>query len=152
MNNIPTHLLSSLGVLASFSIGKRISKDEISKVTNKIKKVYKEKNPEKFQKLLIDVLINKTRKRVGEEMPPGFIFPEKNPKKEHLDRFYMELSAISQALSNKFLEQKLTKHQVCFIVNALVNILGIGESDFESFHRKFSKYKENDFSDDDEEE
>ena len=36
----PSHLLSSLGVLASFSIAKRVSKEEIAKTNNQIKKIY----------------------------------------------------------------------------------------------------------------
>jgi hypothetical protein len=47
----------------------------------------------------------------------------------------------------------LTKQQICFIINAIVNLTGLEESDFEEFHRKFSKYKEekgvDDGSDDD---
>jgi len=138
--------------LAKFSIAKRVSKEEIEKTSEKIKKLYKVKNVEKFNKLLGDALIKNTKKYLSTKIPPGLIFPSKNPKKEELDRFYMELSAISQALSNKFLEQKLTKHQICFIINAVVNILGIDESDFDDFHRKFSKYKDDEIDDDNDEE
>lgn len=144
----PTHLLSSLGILKSFSIAKRISKEEILDATKKIKKIYKEKSPEKIQELLKDVLLTKTKNYVSTEMPPGLIFPKKNPKKETLDKYYMELSIISQTLASKFVEQKLTKIQVCFIINAIVNLLGLGESDFEEFQKKFQKYKDNDYSDD----
>lgn len=144
----PLHLLSTMGVLAKFSIAKRISKEELVRTTSKIKKIYKEKDPEKIKKLLTDALVESTKKYVGTEIPPGLIFPKKDPKKEAMDRYYMELSAISQILANKFIEQKLTKNQVCFIVNAIINILGIGEEDFSEFHRKFQKYKDNDFSDD----
>ncbi len=135
----PIHLLSSLGVLASFSIAKRISKEEIDKANNQIKKIYKEKDPEKIKALLKDILISNTKKYLTNEIPPGLIFPKKDPKKEKLDKYYMELSAISQALSNKFREQKLTKQQICFIINALVNILGINQDDFEEFHKNFQK-------------
>lgn len=149
-NNQPEHLLASLGILREFSIGKRISKEEIEKTIKKVKKVCKDKK--KFQKLLEDALVENTRKYVNNKLPPGLILPEKHPKQEELDRFYMELSAISHALSEKFVEQKLTKQQVCFIINAIVSILGVTENDFENFHKKFSKYKENDFSDDDSDE
>ena len=146
----PTHLLSTLGILAQFNIAKRISKKEIDATTKKIKKIFKEENPNKFQKLLVDALIAKTKKYVSKEMPPGLIFPKQNPKKDELDIYYMELSSISQALSNKFQEQKLTKDQLCFILNATINILGVTESDFEEFHKRFQKYKNDDFSEDEE--
>jgi hypothetical protein len=144
----PTHLLSSLGVLASFSIAKQVSKEEITKISNKIKKQYKEIDDKKFQKLLKDALIQSTKKYVNSMVPPGLIFIEMDPKKQKLDEFYMKLQAISQALANKLSEEKMTKHQICFIVNALITIMGVKEEDFEEFHRKFSKYKEGDFSDD----
>lgn len=146
----PTHLISSLGILTSFSIAKKINKDEVSKESRKIKKIFKESDPEKFQKLLMDALIEKARKSVENEIPPGLIFPKKNLKKQQLDKFYLELSAISQALTNKFVEQKLSKHQVCFILNAVINLLGLTEEDFLDFHKKFQKYKDDDFSEDEE--
>lgn len=146
----PTHLISSLGILTSFSIAKKINKDEVSKESKKIKRIFKESDPEKFQKLLMDALVEKAKKSVENETPPGLIFPEKNLKKEKLDKFYLELSAISQALTNKFVEQNLSKHQVCFILNAVINLLGLTEEDFLNFHKKFQKYKDDDFSEDEE--
>lgn len=142
----PSHLLSSLGILKSFSIAKKISKEEVLYATKKIKKIYKEKSPEKIQELLKNIFLTKTKNCVATEMPPGFIFPKKNPNKEMLDKYYMELSIIAQTLSSKFVEQKLTKIQVCFIINAIVNLLGLGESDFEEFQKKFQKYKDNDYN------
>lgn len=98
----------------------------------------------------MDALIEKAKKSVEEETPPGLIFPKKHPKKDKLDKFYLELSAISQALTNKFTEQNLSKHQVCFILNAVINLLGLTEEDFLKFHKKFQKYKDDDFSEDEE--
>lgn len=147
----PTHLLSSLGVLAQFRIAKRVSKEELSKIKNKINRVYKEKDPEKLKQLITDALIESTRKHLSSTMPPGLILPKKNLKKEALDNYYMELSAVSQSFANKLVKQKMTKLDVCFIVNAIVNILGIGEDDFAEFHKRFQKYKDNNFDDEDEE-
>ena len=149
MSNIPTHLLTSLGVLSTFSIAKRISREEIEKTKKEIKKSYKDKKGDELGKLLTNALIENTRKYLSNEVPPGFVFPKVDPKKAKLDKFYNELAEISKALSNKFVEQKLTKFQICFILNALVNLLKIEESDFEEFHSKFSKYKDNDFEDED---
>ena len=143
----PIHLISSLGILTNFSIAKKINKKEISKESRRIKRIFKETDPEKFKKLLMDSLIEKTKKSVEIETPPGLIFPKKHPKKEELDKFYLELSAISQALSNQFVEKKLTKHQLCFILNALINMLGLTEEDFLNFHRRFQKYKDDEFDD-----
>jgi hypothetical protein len=144
----PIHLINSLGILTNFSIAKKIDKKEISKESRKLKNIYKESDPKKFQKLLMDALVEKTRMSLENETPPGLIFPKKHPKKVQLDKFYMELSAISQALSNKFVEEKFSKHQICFILNAVINILEITEEDFVKFYERFQKYKDGDFSED----
>jgi hypothetical protein len=142
MSTSPDHLLTSLGVLTAFSISKRISNEEVSKLSRKIKRTYKDVSPDKFQQLLSDALIEATKKYIVSDPPPGLIFQKGDLKKEEQDKFYMELSVISQALASKFVEQKLSKHQVCYIINSLVNILGVTEDDFEDFHEKFQKYKD----------
>lgn len=148
MNDKVTHLLSSLGVLASFSIAKKLKKSEVDKLTKKIKKTSKKEDPKEFQKLLSEALIEDTKKYVQKEIPPGLIIPKIHPKKELLDKLYIELTSISQALTNTFKKQKIDKHQMCFIINALIHMNGLTEADFEEFHQKFNKYKENNFDDD----
>ncbi len=146
--HLPKHLLSDLGVLKKFSIAKKISNAEIQKETKKIKKIHKNADADKLYKLLVDVLISKTKKMVEDKFPPGLIIPEENIKRDKLDKFYTELMVISQALCNKFKEEKLSTHQICFIFNAMINILGITEEDFLKFYEKFEKYKDGDYSDD----
>lgn len=145
MSNHPTHLLSTLGVLSHFNIVKVISKKDVIKTTKEIKKYFKGNDTEKFQKLFIDSLVAKAKESVSKELPPGLIMPERNLKKEKLDKYYMELAAVSQTLCNKFREQKLTKDQTCFIINSMINVLGIEDSDFENFYESFQKYKDDVF-------
>lgn len=148
MNN-PAHLLSSLGVLASFSISKKVTKEDIDKITRKVKKLVREDDPVKFKKMLMESIIDNVKKTVENGPPPGLIFPKQSRKKQKLDKFYMELSAVANIVANKFIEQGFSKFQVCFIINAIVNILGINESDFEKFNAKYAEYREslNDESD-----
>jgi hypothetical protein len=152
MNDRVTHLLSSLGVLASFSIAKKLNKNEVDKLANKIKKNNKKENPKEFQKLVAKALIDDTQKYVQKQTPPGLIIPKIHPKKELLDKLYLELTSISQALTNTFKKQKIDKHQMCFIINALIHMNGLIESDFEEFQKKFQKYKDNDFDNDEDDE
>lgn len=136
----PTHLLASLGILSSFSIAKRISNEEILKTTRKINRVNKEKNKKKFQQLLNKALIENAKKYVSTKIPPGLIFPHTSQQKE-LDKFYKELSVISETLCNKFVSQNLTKHQVCYIIESIISMLGLKEEDFDDFHKKYSEYR-----------
>lgn len=146
----PTHLISNLGILTNFQISKKISKKEVSKESRKLRKVFKEPDPKKFEKLLMDALVEKTKMSLETETPPGLIFPKKHPKKNELDKYYMELSAISEALTNKFIDENLSKHQICFILNAVITLIGLTEEDFLKFHKRFQKYKDGDFSENEE--
>lgn len=148
----PTHLLSSLGVLAQFSIAKKINEEEVNKETRKIKKVFKNLDKEKIQKLLSDVLVEKTKKEMEKKLPPGLILPNSLSNNPNLDKFYKELAIISQTLANKFCEQNLTKHQVCFIITAIIELLNLTIDDFSDFNQKFNKYKENRMDDEDSDE
>ena len=51
MNTSFNHLIAKHGVLTVFSIAKKISKTDIKKISDKVKKQYK--NPEEFNKMLI---------------------------------------------------------------------------------------------------
>jgi hypothetical protein len=147
--NNSNHLLSSLGVLSSFIIARKISNKDISIITKQLKKTHGKKSKVEFQKLLVDTLIENTKKYVSTQQPPGFIIPPINEKKQKLDAFYSQLAQVSQNLSVELKKQKLTKLQVCFIINALINLMELTETDFENFREKFSRYRENDFGDDD---
>ena len=136
-----THLLATLGVLSSFSIAKKISKIDILRETKKIKRLYKGKDTKKINEVLLNSILKATKKRFLSDTPPGLIIPEITPTKEKLNKMYLELTNISSALSTTFLEKKLTKHQLCFIINTVVNLLKMTEEDFDDFQKEFMKYK-----------
>lgn len=140
MQSSPSHLLSKLGVLAAFTISKKVTPEEFAKVYKKLEK-YKN-NKKKFESLLTNELLKNTKKSLEENKLPGIIIPEINEKQELLTKFYSELTIIATSLANKFKENQLTNHQLCFIINALINIFELDEHDFTEFHRKFSEYQE----------
>ena len=135
-----THLLSSMGVLQSFSIARKINPQELTKITNKVKRKYKETNPKKLQKLVAKELSENTTKYIKDEVPPGLILPPRNLEREKEAMIYNQLGHIANQISGAFKKDKFSKHELCFIVTAIVNMLELSEEDFASFHDIFNKF------------
>jgi len=144
------HILSNEGILTSFSIAKKISVNDIKYINDKIKTL--KKNPKEIQELLKDVIIEETRKDIENQKIPGLIITEIKNSAEK--KRMMELSYFSNMISQKLIEKKIDKYNLCYIINAMINILGLTEEDFDNFKKKFSQFKEKkeDIEDDDESE
>ena len=139
MAHMVNHILSKEGILTTFSIAKRISIKDVQSLRKKIKG--NRATEEKFKKLLKDRVIEETNKALVEQKIPGVTIsgqsiPEDEKKK------MMELTYFASIIAKKISEKKIDKFHSCYIINAIVNMLGLTESDFDDFHRKFSKYKD----------
>lgn len=144
--NSANHILSKEGILTSFSISKKISAKQVKLLRDKIKSADTDKT--KLQELLTKAIIEETKKSLESKEIPGLILPGSNCSEEEKKRI-MELTYFSSIVSKKITDKKINKYHACYIINAIVNMLGLSEEDFDEFHRKFSKYK--DGSSDDEE-
>jgi hypothetical protein len=139
MNNPFTHLIAKHGVLTSFSIAKKITKEEIAKLSAKIKK--KCKSPGDFQKLLNTEIINSTRKSIEKEIIPGVIGPKKASNSNEsvfntTPQKILKLNFFGNAVSKKIIDEKLSKDEICYIILTMLSILGIHDTDFADFHNK----------------
>jgi len=136
---ISNHILSKEGILTSFSIAKKVTVKDMKKLCNKLKN--SNVNDEKFQELLKESVIKKTKKSIDVQKIPGLIlngiFAENEEKKK-----IMELTYFASIIAKKLTEKKIDKYYSCYIINAIVNMLGLTEEDFEKFHKKFAKFKE----------
>ncbi len=138
------HILSREGILTTFSIAKRISKKDIEKLCQKIKS--DKTNTKKFQNILRKTIMEETRDALLSKKIPGLIAPGQNiPDDEK--KLMMELTYFASIIAKKINEKRIDKFHSCYIINAIVNMLGLTESDFDEFHRKFSKYRDGDASD-----
>jgi len=135
-----THLLSTMGVLHSFSIARKIDSVELKKITNKVKRKYKETNPKKLQNLITKELVENTSKYIQNEIPPGLVIPPRNLEREKEAMVYNQLSIIANQITDAFKKDKFSKHDLCFMITAMVNILKLSEEDFEKFHDIFNKF------------
>lgn len=135
------HILSKEGILTTFSIAKRISKKDITKLRQKIKN--NKLDALKFQDVLKKSVMEDTKKAILSKKIPGLIIPDKYISNEE-KKLMMELTYFASIISKKINEKKIDKYHSCYIINAIVNMLGLTESDFDEFHRKFSKYRDGD--------
>ena len=133
------HILSREGILTTFHIAKRVSKKAILRLQNKLKS--DKTSDQKLRKLLAKKLSEEAQGAFVNQTIPGLIIPGQNIPDEE-KRKMMELTYFASVVSKKISEKQLSKFHSCYVINAMVNILGLTESDFDEFHRKFSKYKD----------
>jgi len=136
---IANHILSKEGILTSFSIAKKVTVKDIKKLRDKLKNSKMDAN--KFQESLRKAIINGARESMDPQKIPGLlldgIFAENEEKKR-----IMELTYFASIIAKKLSEKKVGKYHSCFIINAIVNMLGLTEEDFDEFHKKFSRFRE----------
>jgi len=139
MTQSPKHLILELGVLKSISIGKRPSADKVRTYKEKIKKVTKSKK--EAEELLKQVIQKDSQKMIDTSKIPGIILDVPSQKRQITEKKLIELTYFASVVSKKAIEKNLNKFDLCYLINALVNMLGLGEKDFEKFHRKFNEFK-----------
>jgi len=157
--NCPRHILSEEGILASFSIAKKIDNRLIKKLQAKAKKdgVSDDELNQKISELVIEqtklaienheipgLVWDITQEKVINRIRDGRVEPDANDKKT------MELTYLATLLSKKISEKQLSKYDNCYIINAIINLLGLSEDDFEDFYQKFSDEEDSDSESDNE--
>ena len=158
------HLIAKHGVLISFSIAKKLSRDHIKSITKEINKLGGDK---KTRDLLIE---EEVKRNAMDTMKltdiPGLILDKSEILREkNLDNSFMKdekkvitLIILANAVSKKILEKKLPKEQMCFVLISLINSLGLSDFDFKNFHQKHNpNYEDEDdieeeFDDEDDDE
>lgn len=129
------HVLAKEGVLTSFSISRKVPANEISKLKAKLNK--KIKNPIELQDLIRQTIMKKNEK------VPGLLDSLPNATKDE-KKSLMEMSYFASIISKKLMEKKIDKYQSCYIINSIINMLGLNEQDFDEFHKRFNKFIGND--------
>lgn len=138
------HILAKEGILTTFSIAKKISAKDIKRLRNKLKN--SKANAKKFQDLLKSEVIKETQQILRTQNIPGLIVDDINDVEEQ--KKIMELTYFASIISKKLADKKITKYHSCYIINAIVNMLGLTGEDFDEFHKKFSKFKNGNEGDD----
>jgi len=140
------HLLSKHGILASFSIARKMDEDGIKELTQRIKS--KCKNKFDFNEKLKSEIQKQSIHDIIENKIPGLInnspdlekpiskSPTDNQKnliydtsKEKMSLLYILVSKINREIINN----NLTKSDICFMIYAILNFFNIKEDDFKNF-------------------
>ena len=156
MNNLD-HLIAKHGVMSSFSIARKISKNEFKSLTQKIKKNCKTKK--EFDLLLKKEIIKKTNESINLGKIPGLVVPyqEKKSVGKKPTKFFLDddkrtalLSIFGASIVEKVIEKKLNKDEMCFLILTIVNLLKLSDHDFKMFHQKNEdSMDDEDFEDED---
>jgi len=162
------HLLAKHGIMASFTIAKRITQSQLKKM---VKQLNIDENSQEFKTHLNNQIIRDTQLAVYNNKIPGWITNEKLPRKvipkdptpnkpaNKSTRNSKKKSALSEdkktkltlfatIIVRKILEQKSTTEEKCFLIHRIVSGLGLRDSDFKKFQND-NLMDDDDFDDED---
>lgn len=146
MNENPKHLISELGVLKSFSIGRHVSPKTIQLFRKKIEGL--DKSDKEKEDLLRRALIRESKKSFDMENIPGIILERiSSPKRMEVEKRFVDLTYFATLIVKKASEKKLSKFDLCYFINALISMFDLEEKDFENFHKKFYDFEEGNIDD-----
>lgn len=134
----PNHILAQEGVLASFSIAKKVTIKDVKKLRNRLKKNGNVSQKE-LNGLVQQAVVNETQRAIENQTIPGLIIKDivNSDEKKRL----MEFTYLASLVAKKLAEKCSDKYYFCYVVNAIVSMLGLKEEDFDEFHKKFSEFQ-----------
>jgi hypothetical protein len=141
MNNY-NHILSKMGILKTFSISKKIFDADIKMLKTKYSKL-KIKNKMSFNDFVKMEIFEQMNEDFEKNRVPGLIVNDCNAGNINHE-IMVDLTQFSSLVAKKLIDKKLNKLYHCFVINSLVNILGLTEKDFDNFHKKISDDTEED--------
>ena len=146
MKQTPIHLLTKYGILTNFSMAKKITEEDINamKKAEKSKGMKDEEVMEKVKNKLMQELIEAAQKGTL----PGSIVDNTVPKTVIPIKNIESLNRLVVMLATKLKDKKYDKLSLCYFINFLVGSLGLGEEDFEEFHRQLRDLHGDDDEDD----
>lgn len=134
----PVHILNQMGIITSFSVAKKVEEEDIHKFFTKGRKTGK--SVEELNKILRDKVLGEIEDALMRRKIPGLLAPEELAKEMGVQPAVVanmpELNRLIMIVGHKLAEKKYDKMSLCYFINALVNLLGLTESDFEKFHRQ----------------
>lgn len=152
--NTPIHILNQFGVLASFSVAKKITEKEINKYFLKHKKSGKSNS--QIREMLKKKIVSDIQKAIFKNEIPGLISQDgESVNQSDIDPSLLknvpELNRMIVVVSQKLTDKHYDKMSLCYFINSLVNVLGLTEDDFTKFHKQ-NNIDDKDNEDDDGEE
>lgn len=138
MNTGANHVMTKYGILTAFTIEKAISKVELRRLSIKVKK--KSRKAKDFDKLLMEEIMASTRDAFVNDKIPGIIQPDKTEDTKNVPDFandekkILKLHRMSNAISKKFIDCKMSRDEICYTILGILGALGIDDSHFRKFN------------------
>ena len=136
--NPTIHIINQMGVMSSFSVAKKITEKDISKYFSKHKRAGK--SEKQIGEMLRAQIISDINDAVEKNEIPGIISVDGLPNNMGIDKEIVknipELNRLIVIIAHKISDKNYDKMSLCYFINSLVNMLGLGEEDFNKFHKK----------------
>lgn len=133
------HILAKEGILTAFMIARRVNSMDVKGLKEKFKGT--KIKSDKFQELLTKKILKETQDAFENNKIPGLMTKEVITEQEEKKRI-MELTYFASIMTKKLVDNNISKYHSCYVINAMVNMLGLTEEDFNEFHRKFSEFRD----------
>lgn len=149
--NTCDHILARYGVMANFSIAKKVTKQRIKRMSQRLKT--DDESSLEFQEALKQEILKETQVAIFNNTIPGLITNSKKKatpsnKKVLSPERKRQVTILSAIIIQTILEKKLSKDETCLLIIQLVNALGLKDIDFKDFSQTY--YGQESYPDDDE--
>lgn len=149
------HILAKYGVMANFSIAKKVTKDRIEKMSERLNNT--DETSSEFQDALKEEILKETQLAIFNNTIPGLITNSKKKvtsKHKQLlitEKEKRQVTLLSAIVVKAILEKDLSKDETCLLILQLVNALGLKDVDFKKFTEMYNQDSE-DYDDDENDE
>jgi len=148
--NTCDHILARYGVMANFSIAKKVTKERIKRMSERLNT--EDETSLEFQESLKQEILKETQVAIFNNTIPGLITNAKvkSPIKKKLinDKDKRKVTLLSAIIFQTILKKNLTKDETCLLIIQLVRAFGLKDSDFKDFTNKYYIQNDNDDEDD----
>jgi hypothetical protein len=150
------HILAKYGVMANFSIAKKVTKERIQKMSEKLNTT--DESSVEFQDALKQEILKETQLAIFNNTIPGLITNSKkkaSPNHKKLlitEKEKRQVTLLAAIVVKTILEKDLSKDETCLLLIQLVNALGLKDIDFKKFSEMYNPPPDDDLDDYDEDE
>lgn len=150
------HILAKYGVMANFSIAKKVTKERIQKMSEKLNTT--DESSVEFQDALKQEILKETQLAIFNNTIPGLITNSKkkvSPNHKKLlitEKEKRQVTLLAAIVVKTILEKDLSKDETCLLLIQLVNALGLKDIDFKKFSEMYNPPPDDDSDDYDEDE
>lgn len=152
------HILAKHGVMSNFSIAKKVTKERIQKMSERLNTT--DETSSEFQDALKQEILKETQLAIFNNTIPGLITNSKKKiTHQHKQLLITEkekrkVTLLAAIVIKSILEKDLSKDETCLLILQMVTALGLKDVDFKKFTDTYNQNPDDydDYDEDDDEE